>query len=802
MFQNYLRIAIRNLLKQKFYSVINILGLSVGIAATLFIMLYINDELSYDRFHAQIDQMYRLGLNGRLAGQEVQVVSTPPPMAAVITDEIPGVTQSIRLWEWNDVVVKYEDKAFTDDKIFHTDSNFFKFFSFELLQGDASTALQEPNSMVITESIAQKFFGNEERLGRIITFSNDNKAMKVTGVVADPPQNSHFKFNYLISFSSNDFGKSDQWLSNSLNTYFMLGEGADIDQVMHTLNSSIIPKYVGPQIQQFMGISLEQFIKQDGAYGYSVIPVKDIHLHSHLQGELEPPGDVTYVYILGAIGLFILMIAAINFMNLSTARSSGRAREVGMRKTLGSLKHQLVFQFLLESMVFSIIAVILAAGLVVLLLPQFNTVSGKLFTLDQLLEPTMVAGTLGVGILIGLLAGSYPAFYLTRFKITDVFKGSTTKGTRSGLVRGGLVVVQFAISILLIICTAVVYQQLQYTQNKNLGFNKDKVLVVSNSDRLDTNRKAFKDALLNESNITAASYSNSVIPGVNNTTIFRKPEAAEDHIIGVYYADHDQFDVMGFELVAGRNFSRDFPSDSTAMLVNEAIVREMDWKEPIGEKLLSFDGDKPVEITVIGVLKDYNFESLRDNIRPIMIRLGNFGNDMTIRYTHADDREAVKLIERIWKSVAPNEPFEYNFLNERFDELYRTEQRVGLVFSIFTSLAIIISCLGLFGLAAYTAEQRTKEIGIRKVMGASSFNIVKLINTEFIKYIFIAYIISLYPAYYLISAWLDNFVYRIDLTLWIFLFSGTLALFIALVTVSIQSVKASQLNPADTLRYE
>jgi len=802
MIRNYFLIAFRNIVKQKFYSFINILGLTIGIAASLFIILYVTDEWSYDRFHKNIERMYRVGLNGKLAGQEVHVVSTPPPLASAMVNEVPGVEQALRLWQWGDVVIRYEDKVFTEDLIFHTDSNFFKVFSFELLEGDPETALKEPNSMVITESIANKFFGDGEKLGQIITFSNDNKAMKVTGVIEDPPHNSHFKYNYLISFSSNDFGKSDQWISNSLHTYFILEEGAKLDNIQLALNNNLIPKYVGPALQQFLGISLEQFMEQDGAYGYFITAVKDIHLHSDIDGELEPPGDIAYIYIFVAIGLFIIIIASINFMNLSTAKSSGRAREVGMRKTLGSLKSQLISQFLIESTIYSFIAVTLAAFVVSVLLPQFNLLSGKELEFSQLLNPLMIFGAITLMLLIGILAGSYPAFYLTRFKVADVFKGSAAKGSKSGLIRGGLVVIQFSISILLIICTMLVYRQLQYTQNKNLGFDKEKVIVISNVDRLESNRKAFKDALQNDANIVAASYSNSVIPGVNNTTIFRKPESEEDHIIGLYFADHEHFDVMGFELVAGRNFSREFPSDSTAMLVNEAIVDAMGWEDPIGERLISFNGEKPMEITVVGVLKDYNFESLRENIRPIMIRLGDFGNDMTVRYTHEDPKEAVELLESKWKEVAPNEPFEFAFLDERFDEMYRAEQRLGVLFTIFTGLAIFIACLGLFGLAAFTAEQRTKEIGIRKAMGASSFTIVRLLSSEFVKFILIAFVISIYPAYYFISGWLENFVYRIGIDWWVFLLSGIIAFVISLITVSFQSVKASRLDPATTLRYE
>ncbi len=802
MLRNYFLVAVRNILKRKFYSFINIAGLTIGVAATLFIILYIMDELSYDRFHARIDHMYRVELHGKLAGQEIYAANTPPPLAQAMVNEVPGVESALRLWEWNDVVIRYEDKVFTDDLIFHTDSNFFKFFSFKLIEGDPGTALKEPNSMVLTESMAEKFFGDEEKLGKILTFSNDNTAMKITGITEDPPHNSHFKYNYLVSFNSNDFGRSDQWLSNSLHTYFVTNENTEIGEVERILNEEIIPKYVGPQLQQFLGITIEQFLDQEGAYGYFIDPVKDIHLHSMVDYELEPPGDIKYIYIFSAIGLFILLIASINFMNLSTAKSAGRAREVGMRKTFGSLKRQLIGQFLVESLIYSFLAVVFAILLVILFLPQFNQLAGKSLELSVLLKPEIISGIIGLILVVGLLSGSYPAFYLTNFRITEVLKGSASKGTKSGRVRGLLVILQFSISILLIICTILVYNQIQYTQNKNLGFNKHKVLVISNVNRLESNRQAFKDALMQESMIEAASYSNHVIPGVNNTTIFRKPGLDEDHIIGVYFADHDHLEVMGYELAEGRDFSRDFPSDSTAMLVNQAVVEEMGWEEPVGEKLISFNDNEPLELRVIGVVKDFNFESLRSKVRPLLIRFGNWGNVMSVRYNTDNPREVVPLIESKWKEVAPNEPFEFTFLDETFNSLYESEQRMGVLFSIFTVLAILIACLGLFGLAAYTAEQRTKEIGIRKAMGASGFSIARLMSMEFVKFIGIAFLIAVVPAYLVINDWLKNFAYRTDINLWIFILSGLAALTVALLTVSYQSVRAARINPATTLRYE
>jgi putative ABC transport system permease protein len=746
--------------------------------------------------------MYRVGLHGRLGGQDVRVTSTPPPLVAALKNDVPGIQDAVRLWERGDVIISYEDLVFTEDNIFYTDSTFFDFFSFKLLEGDPKTALTEPNSIVLTENSAIKFFGKDSGLGKILTFSNDKMAMKVTGIVEDPPSNSHIKFNYLVSFSSSDFGISDQWLSNSLNTYFIKHNEALIDEIDAKLNNDIIPKYVGPQIQQFLGISLDQFIEQDGAYGYFINPVKDIHLYSDVQGELEPPGNISYIYIFIAIGLFILIIASINFMNLSTAKSAGRAREVGMRKTFGSLKRQLMGQFLVESIIYSLVSVILASIIAILLLPQFNLISGKILSYRILMSPMMITGLVSLVIVVGFLAGSYPAFYLTSFKITEVLKGQASKGMKSGRIRSVLVILQFSISILLIICTAIVYNQLQYTQKKNLGFKKENVMVIANVSRLENNRQGFKDALTSHNAITAASYSNSVIPGVNNTTIFRKPGLEEDHIVGVYFADHEHMETMGFELDEGRDFSRDFLSDSTAMLVNQAVVDEMGWDDPIGEKLISFNGQEPLELTVIGVLKNFNFESLRDEVRPLMIRLGDFGNNMTVRVKFEDPKEAVQFVESKWKELATDAPFEYSFLDEQFDELYRAEQRLGLLFTIFTFLALFIATLGLFGLAAFTAEQRTKEIGIRKVMGASIMGVMQVLSFEFIKYIGIAFIVAIFPAYYFMSKWLENFVYRVDISVWTVLLSGLFALLVAVLTVSYQSFRAARINPAKTLRYE
>ncbi len=802
MIRNFFVVAIRNLLKKKFYSFLNIFGLTIGITASLLIILHISDELSYDRFQSKIDRMYRVALHGKLGGQDILGAWTPSPMAAALKSDIPEVAEAIRMWQWSDVIVKYGDKSFTENNVFHTDSNFFQFFSFKLLEGDPETALKEPNSMVITQSIAHKLFGDEDPLNKIVIFSNDAKAMKITGVTADPPENSSIKFNYLVSFSSNDFGRSNNWLSNSLQTYFILNKGSDIQAAKKKIND-LIPKYVGPILQQALGISLEQFRKNGGVYGYIVDPFKDIHLYNHIEGDLGPAGNITYIYIFGAIGFFILLIASINFMNLTTARSSGRAREVGMRKTFGSLKSQLMAQFLMESMIFSLIAVILAFILTAVLLPEYNLLSGKELTRASLLNSNFILGAVVLIIIVGLFAGSYPAFYLTRFKIVEVFKGGAAKGTKGGWIRGTLVTIQFAISILLIICTSLVFTQMEYTRNKDLGFDRKNVIIVSNTDKLGSNRSPFKEELIKDQGISSASYSTNTFPGINNRTVFRKPGVDEDHICGQYYADYDQVPTLKLRIIEGRNFSRDFPSDSSAILVNQALVKELGWENPVGERLMSFNGPKPEELRVVGVIEDFNFESLREKVFPLVIRLGaTFGNEMSVRYSGINPNKAVKEIESKWKEFASGEPFQYNFLDDRFNDLYQSDMRIGKLLTIFTGLAILIACLGLFGLAAYTAEQRTREIGIRKAMGASSLSIVRLMNSEFVKFILIAFIVAVVPAWYFITNWLQHFVYRVPVNYFIFVLSGVAALVIALLTVSYQSVKAARVNPAETLRYE
>ncbi len=801
MVKNYLKVAIRNIFKHRFFSIINILGLTMGIASCLFVTMYVHDELNYDHIHEKGERMYRMNLHGKLAGQEVYTTNTSFPMSAALVAEIPEVEESVRVNDMGEWIFRYEEKAFNEEGIVAADSNFFQFFSFELLQGNPETVLKAPNSIVINEDLAEKYFGDEPALDKALSIGNDKSEYVVTGVMRNVPGNSHLKFNAILSTSTFAWMNRGNWLGNSLWTYYILQEGSTADIVDKKLEP-IMERNVTPVLKQFMGKSLEQFREEGGIYEYYSMPMYDIHLKSDLQDEPEPPGDMAYVIILGAIGIFIMVIACINFMNLTTAKSAGRAKEVGLRKTLGSLKNTLVIQFLTESMIYAVVAAILALIVVYVLLPYFNILSGKSLVIDVLTTPGILGVFIGLVLFVGLLAGSYPAFYLTSFRITEVLKGRLRAGMKSGGIRSFLVTFQFWISIVLMICTAVVFQQLRFVQNKNLGIDKEHILIVEDASRLEQDRIAFKNTLETNPAIQATSYSNNMVPGVNNTTIFRAVGDDQDHIMATYYGDFDHLETLGFELESGRFFSRDFPSDSGAVVVNQAAVDEMGWDNPLEEKIWNFNDSVPVSMDVIGVVKDFNFESLKVDVRPLVLQLTRRGNILYVRFSGENPDEVIDFIDEEWRELAPGEPLQYSFLDEDYDALFRAEQRLGTVFTVFTVIAIFIACLGLFGLAAFTAEQRTKEIGVRKVMGASVWSITSLMSKEFTKLVVIAFVLAIYPAWYFMDQWLQEFANRVEVGVWVFALAGMVAIIIAWATVSYQSLKAARVNPVNSLRYE
>lgn len=803
MLKNYYKVAVRNILKYKLFSAINILGMTIGITSSLMIVLYVTHELSYDKFHADADRIYQVGLHGKIGGQDIRVSNTCPPMAEALVADIPEVKDATRIASmFGQPVVRNGEKIFSEEKVFFVDSNFFEFFSYRLKAGDIKTVLKEPNTVVLTELMAKKYFGEENPIGGLLVIGNENKTFKVTGVAENSPTNSHFLYNILVSAQSSDNLKGNTiWLNNFMYTYFKTQPDVSVSEV----EAKFIPmveKYIGPELEKFMGTTLKQMQEAGGAYGYYATNIKDIHLHSTSQGDLEPGGNIMYVYFFSGIGFFIIIIACINFMNLSTARSAGRAKEVGLRKALGSLRGQMIGQFIAESILYSLLAVVLALIACYYLLPSFNLLSGKELGMEIFQTPWFVVGLVGLILFVGVVAGSYPAFYLTSFSAVEVLKGKIRAGAKSKGIRSFLVVFQFGLSIFLIIFTVVVYQQIQFMQKKNLGIDKNNVLILDNASRLGNNKEAFRNGLSQLTGITKISYTNNTFPGVNNTTVLKTAGSEQDHIMGVYYADYDHQEVLRFELKDGRYFSKEFATDSSAVLLNEAAAKEFGFENPIGQEILyNNNGSTFKKYKVIGVIKDFNFESFKDKVRPLTIFLTQNANNLLVRY-EGDPATVIQSVEKLWKQHAASEPFEYTFMDESFDRLFRAEQRMGKLFSVFSSLAIFIACLGLFALAAFTTEQRTKEIGVRKSMGASVFNLSILLSKEFTKLVVIAFVPAAILAWYVSNTWLDSFAYRIDINPLVFVLSGVAAIVIAWLTVSYQSIKAATANPVNSLRYE
>jgi putative ABC transport system permease protein len=802
MIRNYILVALRNIRKHKFFAAINISGLTVGLTACLFIFVYIKDELSYDRFHKDADSIYRIGLTGRMAGQEFNTTNSCYPVGPAMRDEIPGITDYIRIWPAsNTVVFAFEEKSFSEKKIFYVDSNFFSFFSFELLKGDVENVLREPNSVVLTEQIANKYFEQGTALGKLISIGPDKRAYKVTGIARETPHNSHFQFNALLSFSSVDNVIYKGWTGNSMQTYVK----KDDQTLASTINAKLeelVEKHVGPEIEQ-LGLTFEEFKKQGGIYSYVVYPLVDSHLRNVFPDDYEPASDIKYVYIFIAVGVFILLIACINFMNLSTARSAGRAKEVGLRKTLGSFRRQLVTQFLAESFVYSVLAIVLALALTYVLMPSFNLLSGKQLSVTSLVDPLFVLVAVGLVFFIAFLAGSYPALYLTSFNPVEVLKGKLRAGMKTKGIRSALVVVQFSVSIFLIAATLVVFQQLNFMQSKNLGIDKNRVITVQNMRNLSDNRKAFKDRVDQLAGISASSYTNNLFPGINNVNVFRISGSEQDHLLASYFADWDHQNVMKFGVKDGRFFSRDIASDSAACLINESAVRELGWtmENAIGSEITDFSGSDARKLTVIGIIQDFNYESLKNEIRPLIIQLTDISRQLMVRYS-GNPADAIASMENLWKEMAPGVPFEYSFMDQDFDALFRAEMRMRDLFMVFSSLAIFISCLGLFALAAFLTEQRTKEIGIRKALGASTQGLVYTLSKEFMLLVGISFVLAVVPAWYFMGQWLADFAYRIDLSFVVFMVAGLMAFLIATLTIAFQALKAARSNPVNSLRYE
>jgi putative ABC transport system permease protein len=805
MFKNYLRVALRNLWKNKAFSAINIIGLAAGLAVCLLIVLYVVDELSYDKYNKNAKRIYRLDADIYFNDTQATFAVAPDPLAPTLKMEYPVVEEMTRVNFQRDVLVKKDNQNVQDHNVGYVDSTFFKVFTIPMIAGDPSTALKEPNSLVIDKTTAKKYFNSTDVIGKILRVDN-NTDCKITGVIKDIPRQSHFHFHFLRPRGKDN----DSWLSNNTFNYIMLKPGVTQAEMQKHVDATI-SKYIGRDLENELHASLKDLEGKGNHFIYHMMPLTDIHLRSDKSYEIEANGDITYVYIFSVIAVFILFIACVNFMNLSTARSANRAKEVGIRKVAGSLRVHLITQFLNESVLLSFFSLLLAIGIAALLVPLFNQLAGKEMSVATLFSTWLFPVMIALVFLVGLLAGSYPAFYLSSFQPIEVLKGKLAKGFKSSWLRSALVVFQFCISIALIIGTIIIYEQLDYIRSRKVGYNRDQVLVIHNAYYLDNQIHTFRNELLNIPGVMNASISGDLPTnsGFDNEGWFRDAgmDASKAVVLTNFFVDDDYIPTLGMEIREGRNFSKDFPTDSLGVILNEAAVKVLGIKDPFKEMVYRpnfYDNGIHGSLAyhVIGVVKDFNFSSMHQVVGPLIIQKGENWGAIAVRADIRNISSIINAIKNKWTGMVPAQPFNYTFMDADFDNIYTTEQRTGKLFITFALFAILIGCLGLFGLVTYAAEQRIKEIGIRKVLGASVSGIVAMLSKDFAKLIFIASLIAFPIAWWAMHKWLQSFAYRITISWWIFIVAGFTALVIALVTVSFQAIRAAIANPVKSLRTE
>jgi putative ABC transport system permease protein len=803
MIKNYLKTAFRVLKKHPGFTTINILGLSIGLATCLSIILYVVDELSYDRYNAKAERIYRANLDVKFGGKEVSYAAVQAPMAAAVKKEFPEVENVVRLarsvdWRPEGFQVKKGNESIQENNIVFADPSLFDIFTLPMIDGNPATALAAPNSVVVTETTAQRYFGRTDVVGQTLTF-NDSIVDRITGVIKDIPRQSHFDYGIFMSMSSLPESRDDSWLGGGFNTYFLLRPGAD-DKKFQVKISDLMRKHVGESFG-----SIEAFEKSGNRITSDFSPLTSIHLLSNRQQELSANGNSQYVYIFSGIALLILLIACVNFMNLSTARSASRAREVGVRKVLGSGRASLITQFLTESVLVTFASTGLALALTYICLPLFNQLSGKELSFTAQTFTWLAPSSLVLIIIVGFITGSYPALVLSSFQPIAVLKGRLSQGMKGNGFRSFLVVFQFSISIFLIIGTLVIFNQLKYIHNKNLGYDRNQVLIIKNTTPLGEKARLLKQDLLQINGVADATLTN-YLPTANNrrlTSLVPTPSFDQKTAVLTEFwpVDENYLGTLGIKLIAGRNFSGRMATDSMGLIVNEAAVRLFGFKDPLNKSLYRFAGPMQ-QYHIIGVIRDFNFTSLRENVTPLALTFGGSQGALSLRVNTANLPGLLAQIRKSWKNFAPDQQLDYSFMDADFDATYRFEQRVATIFFVFTTLAIAIACLGIFGLAAYSAEQRSKEIGIRKVLGATVPSIVGMLSRDFIKLVFIAILIASPLAWFSMQKWLQSFAYRIDLHWWILAIGGLTAMLIALLTVSFQAIKAAVANPVQSLKTE
>ena len=801
MIKSYIKTAFRNIRKNKTTSLINISGLALGITCFIIIGLYVFSELSFDKYHSKADRIFRIGLSLKLNDIIYNEATLQFPAAKVLTEDYPEIEKVVRFYTTQTPLIKYGDKKFIEEKFFFADNSVFDVFDINITKGSAKAALNIPNSIAISESMALKYFGNEEPLGKTITYQNQND-FEVAAVFEDIPSNSHFRFDFLASMEYmigfwNTYlgvdGRHNNWYWNGAWIYVLMNEKEAAEKFANK-TPQFIKKYFP---ERYQNASL------------LIRPLTDIHLHSNLTGEIEPNGSITNVYIFSTIAVFILFIACINFINLSIAQGSDRAKEIGVRKVLGAEKFQLISQIIGETLVASFLATAASLILVEIVLPQFQEIFGRNLSLNLLENYWGFLFLICVAVIVGFISGLFPALYLSNFSPVKILKKTMRLNLSYEILRKGLVVLQFSVSIFLIIGMGMIYKQMNFIKNKDLGFNKESVLVVKARPYVNNKFEAFRNELLNSPGVLSVA-GTSDIPGAGSNGSRFVPEGISREnplMLPSTFADYDFLTSLGIELKAGRNFSKEFPTDvSQAFILNEKAVKNLGWeKNAVGKKIELF-GPGTDEIVkngfVIGVIDDYNYESLHNEVKPLVLTYSAYHQYYLIRLDKGNVKNSLASVEKVWNKFSPDWAFEAFFLDNNLEKLYQSDQRLATIVNYFGFLAVLIACLGLYGLAAFAAKKRIKEIGIRKVIGASVPGIIKLLSLDFIKLVLIANVIAFPVAYYAIKSWLEAFAYRINVDFTVFIFAAAITVFIALLTVGIQAVKASLSNPISTLKYE
>ncbi len=806
MLNNLIKYSIRSFKRQRAYIIINVLGLSIGIACSLLITLFIINEAGYDKYNIKKDRIFRLVLNGKIGGQEITAASTAAIIGPTMATDFPEIEDFLRMNGRGPTVIEYNSQTFTEEHIIEADSSFFNFFTIPVIKGDMANLLNAPRKVVLTESSAKRIFGQENPIDRQIKIGTDTIRYTVSGVIGDIPGKTHFEANMIISFMTNQRSKDRTWLNNSFSTYLLLKPNTDYTTVDSKIPDMVL-KYVGPEVQQYLGISLDEFVAQGNKYRFYLQNLTDIHLDTSVQQQFKESSDPKYLTIFGSIAILIVLIAAINFMNLSTAQASRRAKEVGIKKVGGSTRGMLVTQFLSESFILSFISLIIALIVVKVTLPYFNNLLQANLTIELLSAWYTIPLLILFSLFVGFLSGSYPALFLSSFNPYEVLKGSVKSSMNNGRLRRVLVVFQFAVSILLIIGTMIMYRQINYMLNKDVGFDKEQLIVINRAAALGTKMKAFKDAVKEIPGVVNIA-SSTAVPGRNNNNNGYMMEGRRDQtfLMVTNWIDYNYLATYGMTLASGRTFDESYTSDKEACMINETAQKDFEISN-IDEVRFIQPGDsgRMQYLPVIGVVKNFNFESLRNPIGPYIFKFQNENNlwgYLTVRLTAQNYSTTISAIENKWKEFIPNNPLQYYFLDEDFEKMYIQEKQNAQMAVIFSILAIFIAALGLFGLTSFTVEQRTKEIGVRKAMGSSITGIYIVISREVVMLVSISALIAWPVVYYWAGKWLENFYYKINLGLFTFVIGLTVALGIALITISYRILKAARVNPAQSLKYE